>query len=113
MSIVAVGSVVLGLAPRRVVLRHAVRNALIPVVTVVALQVPTLFTGAIITETVFAWPGMGRLFYDGVQKGDYPRLMALLVISSLLIVLFNLIAGTMAVGASVTLAWGRRWTRSR
>src|SRR5206468_85635 len=61
-----------GLAPPAV-LRHAVRNALIPVVTIVALQVPELFTGAIITETIFSWPGMGLLFYDGISKGDYPR----------------------------------------
>lgn len=81
-----------GLPRRRVVLVHALRNALVPVVTVVALQVPTLFTGAIITETIFAWPGMGLLFYQGVEKADYPRLMAILVISSTLIVLFNLIA---------------------
>ena len=81
-----------GLGARTVVMKHAVRNALIPVVTIVALQVPGLFTGAIITETVFAWPGMGRFFYDGILKGDYPRLMAILVISSVLIVTFNLIA---------------------
>lgn len=81
-----------GLSPTVVVLKHGVRNALIPVVTIIALQVPGLFTGAIITETIFSWPGMGRLFYDGVLKGDYPRLQAILVISSVLIVLFNLIA---------------------
>ena len=81
-----------GLSGRTVVLRHAVRNALIPVVTIMCLQIPGLFTGAIITEAIFAWPGMGRLFYDGIQKGDYPRLMAILMISSALIVLFNLIA---------------------
>ena len=81
-----------GLSGSTVVLRHAVRNALIPVVTIMCLQIPGLFTGAIITEAIFAWPGMGRLFYDGIQKGDYPRLMAILMISSALIVLFNLIA---------------------
>ncbi|MEM7249627.1 MAG: ABC transporter permease [Acidobacteriota bacterium] len=81
-----------GLSTARVVLRHGVRNALIPVVTVIALQVPNLFTGAIITETVFSWPGMGRFFWDGINKGDYPRLMAILLISSSLIVVFNLIA---------------------
>ena len=81
-----------GLAAATVVFRHGVRNALVPVVTIVAIQIPELFTGAIITETIFAWPGMGRLFYDGIQKGDYPRLMAILMISSVLIVLFNLIA---------------------
>lgn len=81
-----------GLPARSVIMKHGVRNALIPVVTVVALQIPTLFTGAIITETVFAWPGMGRFFYDGVLKGDYPRLMAIFMISSFLIVAFNIIA---------------------
>lgn len=81
-----------GLSRRRVVFRHGVRNALIPIVTIMAIQVPGLFTGAIITEAIFAWPGMGRLFYDGILKGDYPRLMAILMISSVLIVLFNLIA---------------------
>jgi peptide/nickel transport system permease protein len=81
-----------GLSGSTVVLRHAVRNALIPVVTIMCLQIPGLFTGAIITEAIFAWPGMGRLFYDGIHKGDYPRLMAILMIASALIVLFNLIA---------------------
>ena len=81
-----------GLSSRVVVLRHAVRNALIPVVTIMCLQIPGLFTGAIITEAIFAWPGMGRLFYDGILKGDYPRVMAILVIASALIVLFNLVA---------------------
>jgi peptide/nickel transport system permease protein len=81
-----------GLAAPRVIVRHAVRNALIPVVTIMCLQIPGLFTGAIITEAIFAWPGMGRLFYDGIGKGDYPRVMAILVIASALIVLFNLVA---------------------
>lgn len=81
-----------GLSRRVVVFRHGVRNALVPVVTIVAIQIPELFTGAIITESIFAWPGMGRLFYDGIQKGDYPRLMAILMVSSILIVAFNLIA---------------------
>ncbi len=81
-----------GLSERVVVLKHAVRNSLIPVVTVVALQIPSLFTGAIITETIFAWPGMGRLFYDSVTRQDYTVLMGILMIASALIVLFNLIA---------------------
>lgn len=81
-----------GLSAATVIFRHGARNALVPVVTIIAIQIPELFTGAIITETIFAWPGMGRLFYDGILKGDYPRLMAILMISSALIVLFNLIA---------------------
>ncbi|HEU4928198.1 MAG TPA: ABC transporter permease [Candidatus Krumholzibacteria bacterium] len=77
-----------------VVFRHAVRNAAIPVLTVIALNLPALFTGSIITETIFAWPGMGRLFYDGLLRQDYTRLMGIIFIASALIALLNLIADT-------------------
>jgi len=80
-----------GLGERAVIFKHALRNALPPVVTIVFMQVPTLFTGAVITETVFSWPGMGRLFYEGLQRQDYSRVLGIVVISSLLIVLFNLL----------------------
>ncbi|MGL4648583.1 MAG: ABC transporter permease [Caldilineaceae bacterium] len=75
-----------------VVTNHALRNALIPVVTLVMLDLPTLFGGAIFTETMFAWPGMGRLFVDSAFKTDWPVLMALLVINAALIILANLTA---------------------
>jgi peptide/nickel transport system permease protein len=81
-----------GISETRIVLRHALRPALVPVVTLGGVQLPALFTGAVITETIFAWPGMGRLFYDGIERFDYPRLMGLLVISSVFIVLGNLAA---------------------
>jgi peptide/nickel transport system permease protein len=77
-----------------VVFRHAVRNAAIPVLTVIALNLPALFTGSIITETIFAWPGMGRLFYDGLLRQDYTRLMGIIFIASALIAILNLIADT-------------------
>jgi len=77
-----------------VVFRHAVRNAAIPVLTVIALNLPALFTGSIITETIFAWPGMGRLFYDGLLRQDYSRLMGIIFIASSLIALLNLVADT-------------------
>ncbi len=77
-----------------VVFRHAVRNAAIPVLTVIALNLPALFTGSIITETIFAWPGMGRLFYDGLLRQDYTRLMGIIFIASALIAVLNLIADT-------------------
>ena len=77
-----------------VVFKHAVRNAAIPVLTVIALNLPALFTGSIITETIFAWPGMGRLFYDGLLRQDYPRLMGIIFIASTLIALLNLVADT-------------------
>lgn len=81
-----------GLSPARVILHHGVRNALIPFVTVVTLQIPTLFTGAIITESIFAWPGLGRLYFTSIEFRDYTVLMGILMISSTLIVLANLLA---------------------
>jgi peptide/nickel transport system permease protein len=81
-----------GLRERTVLWRHALRPALVPVVTLLGLQVPVLFTGAVITETVFAWPGLGRLFYEGAQRFDYTRLMGILVLASALVVICNLAA---------------------
>ena len=81
-----------GLGRTATVLRHGVRNALIPVVTMVALQAPSLFTGAIITETIFAWPGVGRLFFTAVGRQDYTVLMGILTIASTFVVFSNLLA---------------------
>jgi peptide/nickel transport system permease protein len=81
-----------GLAERLVIMRHAFRNALIPVVTLVALDVPELFTGAVVTETIFAWPGMGRLYLESLARLDYSVLMAILTVSALLVILSNLLA---------------------
>src|SRR5438094_152103 len=81
-----------GLGERIVVLRHALKNAAIPLVTVVALDIPELFAGALVTEQIFGWPGMGRLFWDAATRLDYPILMGILAVSSTLIVLANLLA---------------------
>ncbi|MCL4425886.1 MAG: ABC transporter permease [Firmicutes bacterium] len=81
-----------GLSERIVIYKHALRNALVPVVTVLALDAGYLFSGALITETIFAWPGMGRLFWDSVLKRDYPLLMGILMIASILVVALNLLA---------------------
>ena len=81
-----------GLSERGVVGRHALRNALIPVVTVVALDLSGLFSGAVVTETVFAWPGMGSLLIQSISNVDYPALLAILMLSSAAIVLSNLMA---------------------
>jgi peptide/nickel transport system permease protein len=81
-----------GLSQRRVYLKHALRNALIPVVTLVALDMGVLLGGAVITETVFAWPGLGFLLADSLYKGDYNVAQALLMITAILIVFFNFIA---------------------
>jgi peptide/nickel transport system permease protein len=80
-----------GLSERAVIWKHALKNAAIPLLTVVAMQIPALFTGAVITETVFSWPGMGRMFYEGLERHDYARVLGVVVISSFLIILFNVV----------------------
>lgn len=81
-----------GLGERVVLARHAFKNASIPLVTVAALDLPDLFVGALVTEQIFGWPGMGRLFWDAATRSDYPILMGILAVSSALIVLSNLAA---------------------
>ncbi|MBE0475952.1 MAG: ABC transporter permease [Coriobacteriia bacterium] len=81
-----------GLPEWAVIGRHALRNALIPVVTIVAIDFATLLGGAIVTETIFAWPGMGRLFYQGLLRRDYPLVMGTVLFSSTVLVAFNLLA---------------------
>ena len=82
-----------GLTYRRVVLKHGLRNALIPLTTVVALGIGTLFGGAIITETVFVWHGMGEyLIKDGIQQNDINVVLGWLLVSAVFVVVFNLIA---------------------
>lgn len=81
-----------GIRERRVLRGHVLRNALIPFVTVISIDIPLYLTGAVLTETVFSWPGMGRLFYDSLTKRDYPVLMGILLLGALLIVIGNLVA---------------------
>ncbi len=81
-----------GLRERTVVLGHALKNAAIPIVTVVALEIPDLFIGAVIVESVFAISGMGRLFVESANLRDYPVLMGILMIASTLVVASSLIA---------------------
>jgi peptide/nickel transport system permease protein len=81
-----------GLPMRRVVLRHALRNALGPLVAIVTVDAALLVSGAVVTESVFAWPGLGSLFTEALARRDYTVLMALLMLSGSAVVLFNLIA---------------------
>jgi peptide/nickel transport system permease protein len=81
-----------GLPEGAVTWRHAFRNALIPLVTLITMNIPLIFSGALITEQVFAWPGMGRLFVDHANRGDYPVLMGLVLTVSTLVIVFNLVA---------------------
>ena len=81
-----------GLRERVVLYGHALKNAAIPMVTLLALDMPILFGGALFTETIFSWPGMGKLFFRSAQRVDYAVLMGIVMINATLIVLFNLIA---------------------
>jgi peptide/nickel transport system permease protein len=81
-----------GVAPVPLLLRHALRNAVIPLITVVALDFGQVAGGATITEGVFAWPGMGLLFLDSLTNRDFPVLLAILMISATFVITFNLIA---------------------
>ena len=81
-----------GLAERVVVLKHVVRNALIPVVTLVALQMPAVFGGAIVTEQIFRIPGIGSLLIDAILRNDTPVIMAVTFVFACLVIAFNLIA---------------------
>lgn len=80
-----------GLAESRVIVGHALRNALLPVVTVVGLEFGNLLGGAVITETIFGWPGVGRLAIDAVSMRDYPLIQTIVLISALTFVLINLV----------------------
>jgi peptide/nickel transport system permease protein len=81
-----------GLVERIVIIKHALKNALIPVVTIVALQLPMLFGGAVITETVFAWPGMGRFMVLSIFNRDFPVVQGIVLIMTILVILANLLA---------------------
>jgi len=81
-----------GLGEPAIVIGHALKNASIPLVTILALDLPELFAGALVTEQIFGWPGMGRLFWDSATRFDYPVLMGILAVTSTLIVLANLFA---------------------
>jgi peptide/nickel transport system permease protein len=81
-----------GLTERTVVVRHAFRNALIPLATIVAFDISGIIGGAVITESVFEWEGMGRLFIDGLREFDPNRVMAFFVVTGVFAVVFNLIA---------------------
>ena len=81
-----------GLSERVVIYKHALRNALLPVITILGLSVPGLIGGSVIFETIFAIPGMGKLFYDGVMMRDYPLIMGILVMGAVLTLVGNLLA---------------------
>jgi peptide/nickel transport system permease protein len=81
-----------GLRETVVVARHGIRNALIPVITIIGLRIPVLFAGAVVTEFIFSWPGMGQIFIQGINASDWPIVQAILVITAFLVIASNLVA---------------------
>lgn len=81
-----------GLSPRHVLIDHALRNALIPVITLLGLSLPAVFSGAVFVEAIFAWPGVGRVLVEAVQARDYPVVLAAAAVSAALVVTGNVLA---------------------
>jgi peptide/nickel transport system permease protein len=81
-----------GVPRGQIVRRHALRNALIPFVTVVAIDAGVLLGGVVVVERVFSWPGLGLLFFDALARSDYPVILAWMAVSTVFVVLFNLLA---------------------
>ncbi|BAN99988.1 dipeptide transporter permease DppB [Candidatus Pantoea carbekii] len=80
-----------GLTQRRVIMVHALRNAILPVVTVIGLQTGSLLTGALLTETIFSWPGLGRWLLESIERRDYPVVQSGVLLVAILIILFNVL----------------------
>lgn len=85
-----------GVTPGRLLVRHALRNALIPVITLLGLSLPAVFSGAVFVEAIFAWPGVGRVLVEAVQARDYPVVLAAAAVSAALVVAGNLLAELLA-----------------
>jgi peptide/nickel transport system permease protein len=87
-----------GLAPRVVIFKHAFRNALLPIITNIGLYLPALLGGAVITETIFTWNGLGYLYIHSINTNDYPTIQALSMIGALAVLMSNLLT-------DLTYAW--------
>jgi peptide/nickel transport system permease protein len=85
-----------GVPRSRVIFGHALRNALIPLTTVLAIQIPALLAGTLVIETIFAWPGLGLLVYDAISNRDYPIILAVVMLSAALVIVFNVVADIVA-----------------
>lgn len=81
-----------GLSGGRILLRHAFPNAVAPLIALAGIQLPWLFSGALVTETIFGWPGMGRLFVDALTMKEYPVLMGMIMITAMFVIIGNLVA---------------------
>jgi peptide/nickel transport system permease protein len=84
-----------GLSERVTLYKHALRNAILPFITIIGLDIPFLLGGALVTESIFAWPGMGRLFWEYAQRGDFPVVNGVLLLTSSAVVFFTIIVDVM------------------
>ena len=84
-----------GLAPHVVTMRHTVRNALVPILTITGIQLATILGGVIVVEVVFAWPGLGRLVYNSVAARDYPVIQGAVLLIAVLFLAVNLVVDTL------------------
>ncbi|UDG82575.1 ABC transporter permease subunit [Candidatus Vallotia cooleyia] len=96
-----------GLSPARVVLVHAMRNALLPIITVIGLQIGTLLAGAVLTETLFSWPGIGKWFIEAIAKRDYPVIQGSILLIATLIILVNLFVDLLYIGFNPRIRYTR------
>jgi peptide/nickel transport system permease protein len=80
-----------GMASKAVVMRHALPNAALPFITIIGLDIPFLLAGAVVTERIFAWPGMGRLFIDHTERSDFPTLMGILMLIAITVIVFQIL----------------------
>lgn len=85
-----------GVPRRSILIFHGLRNALVPLTTVVAIQIPALLAGTVIIETIFTWPGMGQLVLEGISRRDYPIIVGVVLVSAVLVMIFNLLADLLA-----------------
>jgi peptide/nickel transport system permease protein len=99
-----------GASPARVMLRHVLRNALVPIFALLGLSLPALFSGAVFIEAVFAWPGVGRVLVDAVHARDYPVVLAATTVSAVLVVVGNLLADALATWVDPRM---RNWDRAK
>ena len=93
--------------------RHALRNALIPFVTVVAIDAGVLLGGVVVVERVFSWPGLGLLFFDALQRSDYPVILAWMAVATVFVVLFNLLADILYAALDPRIRAGGPYRRRR
>lgn len=97
-----------GLSERTVVYKHAFRNALLPIVTILSLQLGHLVAGATLTETVFSWPGIGRLTFDSIWRRDWPTLLGILVFVSVLVMIINLVTDILYAYIDPRITYGKK-----